>query len=155
MTPERRNASVVIGLVAAMTVGAAVLLCFESWLFPRTPRWSDNIALTAERGLPIDEIEIGLAPDTAITAAMDGDESICEIDSLGTARWEPRGPRVRLFVSGAQGTALSDAQKRTLLDALGSLTQAGGRTVGSVPVRVAADCDSRQRFGLPEPAKDL
>lgn len=156
MTPERRNASVVVGLIAAMTVGAALLLSLESWLFPKTPQWSDNVALTAERDLRIDEIEVAFAPsEAAVGAGLGTDDSLCEIDLSGAARWEPRGPRVRLFVIGAQGDGLSDAQKRTLLDALGSLSQAGARTPGAVPVRLAADCGIRLPPEVPEPAKDL
>jgi hypothetical protein len=143
-------------LIAAMTVGAAVLLGLESWFFPKTPQWSDNVALTAERGVRIDEVEVAFAAsETAVDVGSDSDDSLCEIDLGGAARWEPRGPRVRLFVIGAQGDTLSDAQKRTLLDALGSLSQAGAQTPGAVPVRLAADCGIRLPPEVPEPAKDL
>ena len=156
MTPERRNASVVGGLIAAMTVGAALLLCFESWLFPKAPQWPDNIALTAERELQIDEVEVSFAAsEAALAASLDSDDSLCEIDLGGVARWEPRGPRVRLAVIGADGDTLNDAQKRKLLDVLGSFSQVGGGSRAAVPVHVAPECDNRLGRDVPKPADDL
>ncbi len=157
MIPERRNATVVMALVAALTVGAAFLLALESWLFPRTPQWLESAALTAERAVPVEDVEVSYVP--ALTAfdvaALAHDASICLIDVDGTARWEPRGPRVCLVVIGAPGDALPDVQKRTLLSALGSLCQGGERGRESVPVRLAVEAGVPITASAAPPVDDL
>jgi hypothetical protein len=146
-----------MALVAALTVGAALLLALESWLFPRTPQWRENAALTAERAVPIELVEVSYVPTLADfdMAAVADDTSICLVEIDGAARWEPRGPRVSLVVVGTTGDALPDLQKRTLLSALGSLRQSGAQHGDAVPVRLAAEIGVPITAQAPPPVDDL
>jgi len=133
MTADRRNTLVVAALILSMTLGARVL----TWLEPYRPRWEGPVALTAERALPVQEVEISYAGTPGEVEALDFDlrDSICWVNADGAVEWRPAGPRVQLIVLGSEGAVLSDAQKRAVLATIGSLSQASG--VELVNVRLA------------------
>ncbi len=168
MTADKRNTAVVMSLVVSMTIGAVVLLSLEARLAPRRPvySWAANPMLAAERGLRLQELEIGhvvslaaLDPDAqsvmdADLTVFDTDESICLIDREGRARWEPRGPRVWLVLIGSASAAeLTIAQKETLLAAIGSLSEKCDADL--IPIRLAPELDARYTPDLPPQAVDL
>jgi len=158
MKADRRNTSVVLALVASMTLGVITLLFLEGRLVPRKQDWRGNTLLMAERGLRFEQVEVAYASswDDLPALGVDGagDESICLIDADGTPQWEPRGPYVRLVVVGADAAdGLLAEQKATLLGVLGSISQASGREV--VPVRLAATMDPLTPLGAAPQARDL
>lgn len=155
MTADKRNAAVVIALILSMTLGARLLL----WMEPSPPpQWQADPSLMAQRGGAVREVEItyadsgdgfeGLIRDLATT-----DDSICVIDALGGTEWEPRGPRVRLLVLGSNAPRLGEAQKRTLLAALGTFSHEAGDD--SVRFRLSTSSDPQQTPGLSAQATDL
>jgi hypothetical protein len=154
MKADRRNTSVVLVLIASMTLGVITLLFLEGRLVPRKQDWRGNTLLMAERGLRFEQVEVACAAswdDLSALGIGDGNDSICLIDADGTPQWEPRGPYVRLVVIGAAATGgLLDEQKATLLGVLGSISQASGREV--VPVRLAA---TMEPLGAAPQARDL
>ncbi len=141
MTADRRNAFVVAALIVSMTIGAGVLLLLE----PGVPRWPGNTLLAAEQPLRVEEVEIAYARSPEEVPLLDGgsgsDDTILPIYPDGTrGPWEPRGPRVRLVVVGAVDGTVGEAQKKTLLFAVHSLSGSEGR----VPVRLGDGSDATQ-----------
>jgi hypothetical protein len=158
MTADKRNATVVIALVLAMTVGAQVLLSFESWFGAPPTHWEGDVRLSAERGNPVQHVEISyitkLADLDELGLDDHGRDSVCVIGPAGEVDiWRPAGPRVRLMVIGSSEDRLPDEQKRTLLATLGSLSEASG--VDLVRVRIASGSDVRRNPDLPMQAHDL
>lgn len=158
MTADKRNATVVIALVLSMTVGAQILLCFESWIGARPTRWEGDTLLSAKRGNPVQNVEISYVASLEDLDALEleaaSPDSICVIGPAGEVDiWRPAGPRVRLIVIGSAGRTLPDQQKLTLLATLGSLSEASG--VDLVRVQLATGSDARRSPGLPLQAHDL
>jgi hypothetical protein len=154
MTADKRNASIIIALVLAMTAGAQVLLSFESWIGARPTHWEGDVRLSAERGNPVQHVEISYVAsrDDVDALTLDERDSICVIGPSGAVEiWQPAGPRVRLIVIGSDAERLADQQKLTILATLGSLSEASG--VDLVGVQFAAG--TRDAAELPAQAQDL
>jgi hypothetical protein len=151
MAPEKRNAYVVLSLIAAMTVGVAGLRSLELLLVPRSPDKSANTMLMASSGRPVDVIvSYARSEDEIGSVAAEPDESICLLypDQGRPLGWEERGPRVRLVVVGSDGDQLNHDQKERLLGALASIND-------SVAVRFATDSGEEKSGSLPAQAEDL
>jgi hypothetical protein len=157
MAGDKRSTSVVIALVICVTLGAVVLRALELQLVPAKPKWEGSTLLMAEQPMRVEDVEIAYVSAPAGGAALPvdaaGQESICVIDSDGSARWEQRGPRVRLVVVGTDSVTLGEEQKAKLMGALGTLSAASGQEV--VPVRLAPDSDVHRVSDLPPQATDL
>lgn len=132
MTSEVRNTRVVAGLVAAMTIGAAVLL----WLEPPTPGWSSSTLLMAETVRDLEEVRIDFAN---VSDAVDHADYDCVILPDGECQWRPRGSRVQMLVVGDNREQISDAQSRTILAVFGSMNQRHGLDLRGVWLHPASD----------------
>lgn len=156
MTADKRNTYVVIALVLSMTVGMRLLMTFERLLIPEVPRWEGNPLLAAETdAAPEWQVEIHYVGSLAEMSQLQlpPQASRCIIDPEGEPQWEPAGSQVALVVVGTTERALTEQQQRTVLAALGVLSQDCG--VDLVPVRLAADSDPRHQTGLPRGAQQL
>lgn len=147
MKDDNRNATVVVCLILAMTAGARILL----WLEPGSSEAGDATLLTAADGAPVE--------DVVISFALPGDINQADADCLvwpdGNCEWQARGTHVRMVVVGSDDgdSPLPQAQKRNVLAALGSMTQARGWEL--VPVRLDGESDARRNRALPRQAADL
>lgn len=136
MSADKRNTSVVIALIASMTVGAVVLRALE----PGKLNFEGSALLMAERGTRVEEVQIEyVAPgDEGRSPAVGADESLWRIDTDGAVYAEPLQSRVRLVVKGDPGAnGPGKEQKKTIISVLGSISQASN--VDVVPVRLLAD----------------
>ncbi|MFQ5805706.1 MAG: hypothetical protein ACE5I3_04565 [Phycisphaerae bacterium] len=143
---DKRNTRIVASLVAAMTLGAAILL----WLEPLTPGWSSATLLMAESARPIKDLRIEY---TAPNAAGDLAAYDCVVWPSGECAWRPSGPRIRLAVVSSQGKRLPQAQAQTLLAVFGSMTQRHGLELERVWLHPTSD--ARLHPELPAQAHDL
>lgn len=151
MAPEKRNAYVVLSLIASMTVGVAALRSLEVLLVPPRPDTDENTLLMAASGRPVDVVvTCARSEDDINSMAADADESICVVyaDPARSLGWEERGPRVRLVVLGPDSDALGDVQKERLLTALASISD-------SVAVRFGVEPGPESNGSLPLQAEDL
>jgi hypothetical protein len=157
MKGDKRNTSVVVALIASMTFGAVALLALEKRLVPGKPSFRGSTLLMAEREMRVREVEVNYARTAddvpALSVDLEGSDSVCVIDTAGEPHWQQAGPRIQLVLIGTDGDTLGDAQKRTLLGALGTLNQASGMEL--VPVRLTAGSDDRVTADLPAQARDL
>jgi hypothetical protein len=134
MTSDKRNAAVVIALIASMTGGVLVLAGFEKLLYPLRPRYVADInltALTPAEQAAVD-VEVLCTAEADLPAAEDADDF--RIYPNGQIAGEVRGQHVRLVVVSPDGHTLADDQKRALLGALKALV--GDRDGDVAPVRV-------------------
>jgi hypothetical protein len=146
---ETRNTKIVAALIAAMTCGALILLGLEQ-LQPRSPVWSPDTLLMAERGERVEDVVIEYLP---AGKTHDPAEFDCTIHPDGRCEWRPRGPHVRLAVVGSPGGRLERAQQKVLLAVLGSMSQSRGLNLKHV--RLHPDCDPQRQAGLPPAAREL
>lgn len=147
MKADNRNTTVVVCLVLAMTAGARILL----WLEPGSSENTAAAPLTAADGTPVEDVVISLA----LPGDIDQGATDCLVWPDGKCEWQARGTHVRMVVVGSaeRDSALPEAQKRNLLAALGSMTQARGWAL--VPVRLDSASDVRCNSTLSQQAADL
>lgn len=149
MNSDKRNAAVVVALIASMTAGVLVLLAFENLLYPRRPRFEADIALTAEQRRGV-EVEVGCAALDAATRLREN-ENVCLVYPDGYIDpSQAGGPQVRVVLVGADAHVLSAEHKRALLGTLHALLGAAGTADGHVRL-AAADGE----FGAPENVRDF
>ncbi len=137
MTSEKRNAAVVIALIASITGGVLVLLGFEKVLYPLRPRPEANInltALTPAEQAAVD-VEVVCTTEDQWRANRDSDSDGFSIFPDGQITGELRGQHVRLLVVSPDGRTLADVQKRALLGTLKALV--GDREGDLAPVQLA------------------
>lgn len=148
MAPEKRNAYVVLSLIAAMTVGVASLRSLELLLVPRLDA-PGNTLLMASTGRPVDVVvSYARSEEEAGSLPVDVDESVCLVYPDRPLGWEERGPRVRLVVVGSDSDQLNDDQKNHVLTALASISE-------SVTVRFSRESGTEKDPVLPAQADDL
>lgn len=146
MAGEKRNTHVIACVIAAMTLGAALLL----WMEPESPGWSKTTLLMAESVPAVEEVRIEyLEPLTR--------EHLETFDCLvlpdGQCDWRPRQGAIRLGVVGINAQPLSEKQKYTLLAVVGSLSQRHGLDIKRVWLDPSSD--ARLHPELPDGARGL
>jgi hypothetical protein len=132
VSADKRNTKIVALLIGAMTFGAAVLL----WLEPPTHGWSSGTLLMAESVPAVEEVRIEYVNGQTAGGAVGYD---CLVLPDGTCEWHPTGPRIRLAVVGPDEATMLEAQCRTLLAVLGTMTQRHGLTLAQVWLDPASD----------------
>ncbi len=149
MAADKRNALVVVALVAAMTLGGQLLL----WLEPGKPRWEADAALIASRETPIDEVTIALVDRTSADSALQSarPESICVVYPDAVPQYAEAGSHLLVLVVQGDDEQLAVDQKKHLLGALGSVLQRGR----GAAVRLDAASDPTLTQGVPNQARDL
>lgn len=147
MQADQRNTYVVIGLIVAMTAGAALL----RWLEPRQPRLASDMLLMAEPGSRIEHVTIEYAPPGT---TLNEDEIDCAVlPEPPTYWWKPHSADIRLVVVGSDDEKMSDPQKKTLLAVLLSMTQDHGLDLSQVELDPASDPEITP--DLPVQTRDL
>lgn len=149
MAADKRNAFVIVALVAAMTLGGRLLL----WLEPGKPRWQADASLVAARQTPVEAVTIALVDRAGANARLEagGDESVCVVYPDDVPRFAEAGARVLVLVVADEPDSLPVPQKQYLLGALGSLLQRGR----AVPVRLEAGSDPAVVPDVPAAAREL
>ncbi|MCK4340770.1 MAG: hypothetical protein KAY37_03495 [Phycisphaerae bacterium] len=148
MAADKRNTAVVVALILSLTVGARLLL----WLEPGGRYWDGKTLLMAERGTPVQEVEIAYASleEAEETINQQGPDSVCALYPNGKLKRRLGGPRWQLIVVGSEADTLGKGQKEKLLAVLGSLNHASSQDL--IRVRLAPGLQERV---LPPQAADL
>ena len=146
MAGDKRNTQVIACVIAAMTLGAALLL----WLEPPSVGWSTSTLLMAESVPSIEEVRIEFVEPLTREHLETYD---CLILPDGQCDWQPRNSAIRLAVVGLPGQDLSEQQKLTLLAVFGSMTQRHGLDIKCVWLDPASD--ARLYPELPAGARTL
>ena len=133
MADDKRNKQVVACLIAAMTLGAALLL----WLEPPVTGWSESTLLMAETVPEIEEVRIEYVQPLTHEYIPYYD---CFVFPDGGCDWRPRSSKLRLAVVGVDpAEPMSDSQARTLLSVFGSLTQRHGLALQGIWLDTESD----------------
>lgn len=152
MSSDPRNTRVVAALIAAMTLGAFLLLGLERFA-PRTPGFGGELLLTARSGQSLDGVLIDFGYEGYVPSAAGYD---CVILPTGAHAWTEREHRgeLRILLLGYEAEdRLQDAQALKLLAVLGSLEQQFA--TDNLPVRLHPEIDPTRVSALPNQVYEL